>query len=210
MPGGVGLEESLVLAEHLARKTRVRFSEDQMVRLLHDHGFSVHRPKHTLKGKRDEAAYRKALSFDPYLRDAPYTFAHLLMPHNPYVFDEHGRRLAFQDRRALSLSGTDGNRQRFFHDAAGRLAASAQWQATRAGRAGSIRPFPADLVSWDQSDTRWILGLEWLAATLHPERFPGFDLRAEVTAFYRDLYGIAPSAIESLVLPRLADATGTR
>ena len=95
-------------------------------------------------------------------------------------------------------------------DAAGRLAASARWQATRAGRSGSIRPFPADLVSWDQSDTRWILGLQWLAATLHPERFPGFDLRAEVTAFYRDLYDIAPSAIESLVLPRLADVTGAR
>ncbi len=41
------------------------------------------------------------------------------------VFDEHGRRLAFQDRRALSLSGTDGNRHRFFHDAAGRLASVA-------------------------------------------------------------------------------------
>jgi hypothetical protein len=31
-----------------------------LVRLLHGHGFSVHRPKHTLKGKRDEAAYQKA------------------------------------------------------------------------------------------------------------------------------------------------------
>ena len=85
-----------------------------------------------------------------------------------------------------------------------RLAGSPAWQATRAGRAGAIRAFPADLVSWDQSDTRWILGLEWLAATLHPERFPGFDLRAEATAFYRELYGVAPATIESLILPRLA------
>lgn len=48
------------LAKHLARKTGLAFSEGQMVRLLHRHGFSVHRPKHTLKGKRDEVAYQKA------------------------------------------------------------------------------------------------------------------------------------------------------
>lgn len=48
------------LAEHLAKATGVRFSSDQIIRLLHRHGFSVHRPKHTLKGKRDEIAYEKA------------------------------------------------------------------------------------------------------------------------------------------------------
>jgi transposase len=48
------------LAAHLAKTTKIRFSDDQLRRLLHQHGFSVHRPKHTLKGKRDEAAYQKA------------------------------------------------------------------------------------------------------------------------------------------------------
>jgi transposase len=48
------------LAAHLGKTTGIRFSEDQLTRLLHRHGFSVHRPKHTLKGKRDEAAYQKA------------------------------------------------------------------------------------------------------------------------------------------------------
>ncbi len=48
------------LAEHLARVTGVRYSDDQIRRLLKQEGFSVHRPKHTLKGKRDEAAYEKA------------------------------------------------------------------------------------------------------------------------------------------------------
>jgi transposase len=48
------------LAEHLARRTGIRFSDDQMRRILHQQGFSVHRPKHTMKGKRDEAAYQKA------------------------------------------------------------------------------------------------------------------------------------------------------
>jgi transposase len=48
------------LAEHLARVTRVHFSDDQMRRLLRRHGYSFQRPKHTLKGRRDEAAYEKA------------------------------------------------------------------------------------------------------------------------------------------------------
>lgn len=48
------------LAAHLAKVTGIRFSDDQMRRLLHRHEFSVHRPKHTLKGKRDEKAYQKA------------------------------------------------------------------------------------------------------------------------------------------------------
>jgi len=48
------------LAAHLAKETGIRFSNDQIRRLLHQEGFSVHRPKHTMKGKRDEAAYEKA------------------------------------------------------------------------------------------------------------------------------------------------------
>jgi len=48
------------LAAHLAKTTGIRFSNDQLTRLLHRHGLSVHRPKHTMKGKRDEAAYQKA------------------------------------------------------------------------------------------------------------------------------------------------------
>jgi transposase len=48
------------LAEHLAKVTRIRLSDDQLRKLLHRHGYSVHRPKHTLKGKRDETEYRKS------------------------------------------------------------------------------------------------------------------------------------------------------
>jgi transposase len=48
------------LAEHLAKKTGLRFSADQMRRLLRQEGFSFQRPKHTLRGKRDETAYQKA------------------------------------------------------------------------------------------------------------------------------------------------------
>jgi transposase len=48
------------LGAHLAKVTGIRFGDDQLGRLLRRHGFSFQRPKHTLKGKRDEAAYEKA------------------------------------------------------------------------------------------------------------------------------------------------------
>lgn len=48
------------LAAHLAKVTRVRFGDDQLGRLLRRERFSFQRPKHTLKGKRDEAAYATA------------------------------------------------------------------------------------------------------------------------------------------------------
>ena len=48
------------LAAHLKKVTGIGFSEDQLRRLLHREGFSVQRPKHTLKGKRDEAEFERA------------------------------------------------------------------------------------------------------------------------------------------------------
>ena len=57
---GFSTWSSVRLAEHLAKVTGIRFGDDQLRRLLHKHGFSFHRPKHTLKGKRDEAAHDKA------------------------------------------------------------------------------------------------------------------------------------------------------
>jgi putative transposase len=48
------------LNQHLKKETGISFSEDQLRRLLHQEGFSFQRPKHTMKGKRDEAAFTKA------------------------------------------------------------------------------------------------------------------------------------------------------
>jgi transposase len=48
------------LAAHLDKVTGVLFSADQLGRLLRKHGFSFQRPKHTMKGKRDEKAYEKS------------------------------------------------------------------------------------------------------------------------------------------------------
>jgi len=48
------------LAKHLEKVTGLGFSDDQMRRMLRQHGYSFQRPKHTLQGKRDEAAHEKA------------------------------------------------------------------------------------------------------------------------------------------------------
>ena len=48
------------LRQHLKQQTGVQLSEDQFRRILHQEKFSVQRPKHTLKGKRDEAAHDRA------------------------------------------------------------------------------------------------------------------------------------------------------
>lgn len=48
------------LNQHLKKQTGISFSEDQLRRILHQEGFSYQRPKHTMKGKRDEAAFIKA------------------------------------------------------------------------------------------------------------------------------------------------------
>jgi transposase len=48
------------LAAHLAKVTGIRCGTDQLGRLLRRHGFSFQRPKHTMKGKRNETAYEKS------------------------------------------------------------------------------------------------------------------------------------------------------
>jgi len=48
------------LNAHLQRVTGIGFSEDQLGRIMKQEGFSFQRPKHTMKGKRDEEAFQKA------------------------------------------------------------------------------------------------------------------------------------------------------
>jgi iron complex transport system substrate-binding protein len=84
-----------------------------------------------------------------------------------------------------------------------RLKADAQWQQLAAVRNGRLYAFVKDFVSWDQPDTRWILGLTWLAGKLHPDRFTSIDIKQETVAFYHQLYGIDPAIVQQVILPML-------
>ena len=48
------------LGAHLQKETGIRFGEDRLRAILREEGFLVQRPKHTMKGKRDEAKYQTA------------------------------------------------------------------------------------------------------------------------------------------------------
>lgn len=82
-----------------------------------------------------------------------------------------------------------------------RLKNDAQWKNLRAVKEGRLYGFPADVYSWDQSGSRWILGLSWLAARLHPERFPKFDIVAETQQFYQQLYRLDAPFFDSKIRP---------
>jgi len=73
----------------------------------------------------------------------------------------------------------------------------------RAVQAGQVYAFPKDTYSWDQPDARWILGLQWLASHIHPDRFADLDILQEFTTFYRTLYRLNDSAIEGQLRPLL-------
>jgi iron complex transport system substrate-binding protein len=87
-----------------------------------------------------------------------------------------------------------------------KLKADPQWAGLSAARKGAIYGFAGDYYSWDQPDPRWVLGLDWLAAKLHPELFRGFDMAADAKSFYREFYGLDDAAYKSIIEPAIAGA----
>jgi iron complex transport system substrate-binding protein len=83
------------------------------------------------------------------------------------------------------------------------LKASPEWQALAAAQNDEIYGFPADFFTWDSPDPRWILGLQWLAAKMHPDRFADLDMMEEVRSFFTEVYGLDAGSIETNVLPTL-------
>ena len=84
-----------------------------------------------------------------------------------------------------------------------KLRADREWGALRAVKKGALHAFPSDVYGWDSPDPRWILGIEWLAKTLHPERFRDLDLTAEIHAYFGTMYRLGNSAIDGKLMPRI-------
>jgi iron complex transport system substrate-binding protein len=84
-----------------------------------------------------------------------------------------------------------------------KLKADAKWQALQAVKDGQLFGFAGDFYSWDQPDTRWGLGVLWLATKIHPDLTQDIDILQEVTRFYSDLYGLKPEAVQAKVVPLL-------
>lgn len=77
------------------------------------------------------------------------------------------------------------------------------WSELNAVQNGQIFAFAYDVYSWDQPDTRWILGLEWLATKIQPQLFSDIDILSEVETFYSQLYRMDETSIEENILPLL-------
>ncbi|TFG47500.1 MAG: ABC transporter substrate-binding protein, partial [Anaerolineales bacterium] len=80
---------------------------------------------------------------------------------------------------------------------------NAIWSNFSAVQNGQLFAYAYDFYSWDQPDTRWILGLQWLATKIHPELTAEIDIMEEVNSFYSVLYGLDQESIDKDVLPNL-------
>ena len=83
------------------------------------------------------------------------------------------------------------------------LKADPKWQSLRATQKKQLYAFPSEYYSWDQPTPRWILGLLWLASKVHPERFSGINMMAEVERFFLELYGLDEPAYKLYIKPML-------
>ena len=83
------------------------------------------------------------------------------------------------------------------------LLENSTWQELDAAKNGKIYGFPGDFISWDQPDSRWILGFYWLAVKINPEDFQDVDFTVVVTDFYKTFYSLDESTIQQNILPLL-------
>jgi iron complex transport system substrate-binding protein len=83
------------------------------------------------------------------------------------------------------------------------LRADPRFASLACARTGRIFGFPQDFYSWDQPDTRWILGLQWMARALHPAAFAEGSTLADAREFFRFLYGFDDASFDRVILPRL-------
>ena len=88
-------------------------------------------------------------------------------------------------------------------DVVKKLLESRQWRDLKAVKNGRVFPFPVDFYSWDQPDSRWILGTAWLAKTINPDLFGDFDIKKITKNFYKELYFMDDSVYNNEIKSRL-------
>ena len=85
-------------------------------------------------------------------------------------------------------------------DVAG-LQADPQWAELEAVKNDQLFAVPTDFLSWDQPDSRWILGLTWMSAKIQPDLFKEMNISDEITSFYKTLYNLDDQTITDQILP---------
>ncbi|MDD4573206.1 MAG: ABC transporter substrate-binding protein [Sphaerochaeta sp.] len=70
---------------------------------------------------------------------------------------------------------------------------SSLWGGLDAVKNNQVKATPADVMSYMQPVSSWILGAEWMAKDLYPEFFTDMLMEDQVRSFYREMYGINES-----------------
>ena len=109
-------------------------------------------------------------------------------------------QIAAWDPDQIYIIDYSGNASQVVED----LKGNSIWSSLQAVQNDQLFAFPYDFYSWDQPDTRWILGQEWLATKIHPDQTADIDIMAEIQDFYQEMYFLDPEAIGSQVLPVLS------
>ena len=78
------------------------------------------------------------------------------------------------------------------------------WKELRSVQNDQIFAFPYDFYSWDQPDTRWILGIQWLMTKIQPQLSSEIDILSEVESFYSQMYRLDSDTINSDVMTLLS------
>jgi iron complex transport system substrate-binding protein len=81
------------------------------------------------------------------------------------------------------------------------LKSDPKWQELTALQNDKVHGFPKDYYSWDQPDTRWGLGLTWLAQHIHPTEFQDVVSSHPFYQFYNELYGLDLNIINQYIVP---------
>jgi len=85
------------------------------------------------------------------------------------------------------------------------LKASQPFGSLKAVANDQLKAFPFDYISWDQPDTRWILGYSWLVYQLNPDAVSREQMLAEISDFYQFFYSLDEQQIEQNIIPKVAD-----
>lgn len=77
---------------------------------------------------------------------------------------------------------------------------SSLWAGLDAVKNNQVKAAPADMMSYMQPVSSWILGTEWMAQDLYPQLFPEIDMPEQVRSFYTEMYGISePEKLDYLI-----------
>ncbi len=86
------------------------------------------------------------------------------------------------------------------------ISSSSLWASLDVVKKGNVFLAPSDFVNYFQSDSRWLLALQWLAKTLHPEQLQSLDMESEIREFYQNLYHVESEEKLDILVQRYRDS----